>query len=176
MKNSKDNRQDIIGFDFQGWPVYKQTVRDMLESFGLKLIDGKWQIEDTDPILDVYPLKLNDDGAGYGVNQEYIIEVGAHHADERCNKDFCTIFTEAATENIDIWLKTKFYPYCGITNEDGDDLTGVDVKEEDGEIYILCEFNEEEDEDEIISKDGKPKMKVVKPKRTMWFNHKDLKW
>lgn len=71
-------KEDIICTDFQGWPVYKMTVREILESLGLKKQykeDGSllWAIEDSNPVLDIYPRTLEDDGMGYGVNKKYVV-------------------------------------------------------------------------------------------------------
>ena len=39
-------KEDIIDFDFQGWPVYKMNIRSILKSLGFECEDGKWNIED----------------------------------------------------------------------------------------------------------------------------------
>lgn len=65
-------------YDFQGWPVKALTLREILLSLGFE--------EDTETItlikseeayklLDSYPRLLEDDGMGYGVNEQYIVEV-----------------------------------------------------------------------------------------------------
>lgn len=99
------DKETIIGFDFQGWPICKKNIRDILQGFGLQLIDGKWQIEDTNPILNIYPVRLEDDGMGYGVHEQWIVEAHTHIADEKINQTFCNIFTETEEENI----KEKVY-------------------------------------------------------------------
>ena len=64
--------------DFQGWPVKAHTLREILLSLGFEedsetitLIKG----EENMKLLDSYPHLLEDDGMGYGVNEEYITEV-----------------------------------------------------------------------------------------------------
>lgn len=64
--------------DFQGWPVKAHTLREILLSLGFEedsetitLIKG----EENMKLLDSYPRLLEDDGMGYGVNEEYITEV-----------------------------------------------------------------------------------------------------
>ena len=62
--------ENIIDYDFQGWPIRKMTVREILERLGVT----DYKIED-EHILDLYPRLLEDDGMGYGVNTQYITEV-----------------------------------------------------------------------------------------------------
>lgn len=52
--------EDIIDFDFQGWPVYKLNIRLILESFGFECEGGKWVIDDADSTLVIYPCVLED--------------------------------------------------------------------------------------------------------------------
>ena len=42
-------KEDIIDFDFQGWPVYKMNIRSILKNLGFECEDGKWIIDDADP-------------------------------------------------------------------------------------------------------------------------------
>ena len=58
-----------IGTDFQGWPVNALTLREILHKLGFEedsetitLVKG----EDSNKLLDSYPLTLEDDGMGYG--------------------------------------------------------------------------------------------------------------
>lgn len=64
--------------DFQGWPMKAHTLREILLSLGFEedsetitLIKG----EENMKLLDSYPRLLEDDGMGYGVNEQYIVEV-----------------------------------------------------------------------------------------------------
>ena len=68
-------KEDIIDYDFQGWPVYKMNIRSILKSLGFECEGGKWIIDDADPTLDIYPCILDDDGMGYGVNEKFITSV-----------------------------------------------------------------------------------------------------
>ena len=67
-----------IGTDFQGWPVYAMTLREILERLGFEE-DSKTitliKSEETNRLLDAYPYLLEDDGMGYGVMAEYVTEV-----------------------------------------------------------------------------------------------------
>lgn len=64
--------KQIIGVDFQGWPIYKMSYRDILDAIGFTEVDGKYQISADASVLDTCPMILDDDGMGYGVNQRYI--------------------------------------------------------------------------------------------------------
>lgn len=63
-----------IGFDFQGWPVKIMTWRDVIMGIGGYVENGKLMIDNDSKILDAYPLLLEDDGMGYGVSPEYIVD------------------------------------------------------------------------------------------------------
>lgn len=64
----------IIGYDFQGWPVTMLTLREMLKDLGFKEEDGIIYMLSHDELLDAYPVTLEDDGMGYGVNNQYVTE------------------------------------------------------------------------------------------------------
>lgn len=80
--------EDIIGYDFQGWPIYKMTIREILEVI-CEHKDGKYTINDNSPTLDIYPRVLEDDGMGYGTNDQYITEFSIGD-----NCDYCNIFVD----------------------------------------------------------------------------------
>ena len=42
------NKENIIGFDFQGWPIYKITIREMLKQLGAIERDGWIGFENDD--------------------------------------------------------------------------------------------------------------------------------
>ena len=60
----------IVGYDFQGWPLYQLRVISLLRTMGM-----------SDDIIDQIPediltstiTTLEDDGMGYGVNEECIV-------------------------------------------------------------------------------------------------------
>ena len=64
--------EDIISYDFQGWPNYKMNLREILKSIGAFEKDGILGFETDSNILDKYPYMLEDDGMGYGVNKSYV--------------------------------------------------------------------------------------------------------
>ena len=90
-------KEDIIDFDFQGWAVYKLNIRSILKSFGFECEDGKWIIDDADPTLDIYPCVLEDDGMGYGVNEQCITSVDVFEND---SKRHCNVFVDKPNENM----------------------------------------------------------------------------
>lgn len=98
------NKENIIGIDFQGWPIYKLTIRDIIEQFGFQKIKNEgniyWRIEDNNPILDISPNVLTDDGMGYGVDLKRIIDCDKLF-DENGNLDGINIFIDNEDENID---------------------------------------------------------------------------
>lgn len=61
-----------IGTDFQGWPIYKLTLREVLKELGFTESEGKVSISSDSEILDAYPITLEDDGMGYGIRRKYI--------------------------------------------------------------------------------------------------------
>jgi len=81
--------EDIISYDFQGWPNYKMTLREILKSLGANVDNGVIGFKEKDPILDIYPKILEDDGMGYGVNERYVID---SYCDEE--KNFINMFAE----------------------------------------------------------------------------------
>ena len=66
--------EEVMG----GWPLFTSTLRDILEELGFKEEGGKLSIELTEKnnlLLDSFVRLLTDDGMGYGVSPEYIVEV-----------------------------------------------------------------------------------------------------
>lgn len=61
---------EIVGYDFQGWPLYQLRVISLLRAMGM-----------SDDIIDKIPediltstiTTLEDDSMGYGVNKECIV-------------------------------------------------------------------------------------------------------
>ena len=80
--------EDIIGYDFQGWPIYKMTLSEILLSLGAIEKDGFIGFPKNTEILNAYPIRLRDDGMGYGVDKEFFIETNV------VDNSLVTIFTE----------------------------------------------------------------------------------
>lgn len=69
-----------IGTDFQGWPISKLTLEEILQKMGaIKVRDIKGNdilgFNTNDSVLNSYPRTLEDDGMGYGVNEKFITSV-----------------------------------------------------------------------------------------------------
>ena len=67
-----------LGFDFQGWPIRKMSLGEIIKDSQIFEHDdekGIFYIKDDNPLLKLYPRTLEDDGMGYGVNEKYITEV-----------------------------------------------------------------------------------------------------
>lgn len=83
-----DNGKDIITYDFQGWPIYKLNLRDILKQLGAVTRGKTIGFNVANPILDVYPIVLEDDGMAYGVHPGYLTEI-----DVKQDKTGINIFT-----------------------------------------------------------------------------------
>lgn len=84
---------EIIGYDFQGWPICKQTLRDILIHLGAIANDNMIGFNIDNPILDLYPKVLQDDGMGYGINPQFITE--AYH---NMDSNIINLFAEPLTK------------------------------------------------------------------------------
>lgn len=83
------NLDKLIDYDFQGWPIYKKTFRDLLKELGA-FEEGNSFIgfDINDPILDICPVRLHDDGMAYGVDEEYFTEANTD------GKTYINFFTQ----------------------------------------------------------------------------------
>ena len=86
--------EDIISYDFQGWPNYKMNLREILEELGATVENGVIGFKTDNPVLDIYPRVLHDDGMAYGVDPRYITEAFADMEDKYIN-----IFAEPEIED-----------------------------------------------------------------------------
>lgn len=88
-----NREEDIVSFDFQGWPNYKMNLREILQSLGAVEKDGVIGFNVDDKVLDIYPVTLEDDGMAYGVNEKFVTTAEANREDEYIN-----IFIEPQTD------------------------------------------------------------------------------
>ena len=70
-------KEDIVCYDFQGWPEYKMNLREVLVGLGGRVEEGKIVFDLDSPMMEVYPSILVDDGMGYGVDENVIVEASA---------------------------------------------------------------------------------------------------
>ena len=61
-----------IGTDFQGWPIYALTLKEILKQLGFTDTGDGYFIEKGNEILNAYPRLLEDDGMGYGIDSGFI--------------------------------------------------------------------------------------------------------
>ena len=97
------DKENLIGYDFQGWPIYKKTLRQLLEELGAIEENNIIGFRIDNPILDIYPIKLEDDGMGYGINEQYF------SCADTDNKKFINFFTEKPfnKEILEDWYKEQ---------------------------------------------------------------------
>ena len=81
--------EDIVYYDFQGWPEYKMNLREVLMALGGKVEGDTISFDLKDPLMDVYPRILADDGMGYGVDENVIVSVSFGQ-----QRDYINIFRE----------------------------------------------------------------------------------
>ena len=87
-----------IGTDFQGWPINALTLREILHKLGFEE-DSKTitliKNEDSNKLLDSYPLTLEDDGMAYGIKPMLITEVDSEiYEDENSNLNVFNLFRD----------------------------------------------------------------------------------
>ena len=87
------NKEALVGYDFQGWPIFKMTLKDLLLGLGGKEEDNKIIFDANDPSMKIYPSLLEDDGMGYGINEQCIVEADVFKSnDENADKIYVNIF------------------------------------------------------------------------------------
>lgn len=92
-----------IGIDFQGWPINALTLREILHKLGFEedseviyLVKG----ENSNELLDSYPLTLEDDGMAYGIKPMLITEVDNEiYEDEESNLNVFNLFRDGYRQN-----------------------------------------------------------------------------
>lgn len=88
----KRNKEALVGYDFQGWPIFKLTLKELLLGLGGQEEDGKIVFYENNPAMSIYPSLLQDDGMGYGVNEECIVEASAFYDED--GKHYVNIFRD----------------------------------------------------------------------------------
>jgi len=67
--------EDIVCYDFQGWPEYKMNLREILLALGGQQDGDYIKFPSDAPLMEIYPRILVDDGMGYGVDENVIVSV-----------------------------------------------------------------------------------------------------
>ena len=101
-----EEKENIINFDFQGWPEFKMSIKDIIERIGGKFNEetNKWEIPN-EGWLTQCPTILHDDGMGYGTNPEYIISVNVDKIEQSCY-----VWADKKLDNVELYAETGFYP------------------------------------------------------------------
>lgn len=102
----EEKKENIINFDFQGWPEFKMSIKDIIERIGGKLNEetNKWEIHNEEWLTQC-PTILHDDGMGYGTNPEYIIDVNIDKIGQIYN-----VWADKKLDNVELYAETGFYP------------------------------------------------------------------
>lgn len=106
MKNKLTgiDKDKLISYDvMSGQPLYKLTLREILSKLGaVEQGDEFIGFDTNDPILDICPCRLTDDGTNYGVDPEWIIYANSD------NKTYIDLFTEKelSQKELDNYLET----------------------------------------------------------------------
>lgn len=139
------DKKNVINFDFQGWPIEKMFVREFVKNLGFVLNPetNKWELPDTDQVMNAPIVTLEDDGMGYGVREMYITEM---HVSDGVNAGeqgkICYAFREKEISYPSVWLEHHVHPGMSVTLE-GDDTEWilVDIDEtDDGFVFIAKSF------------------------------------
>lgn len=77
--------EDIVCYDFQGWPEYKMNLREILLALGGQQDGNFIKFASDAPLMDIYPRILLDDGMGYGVDENIIVSVDIDPQNEYIN-------------------------------------------------------------------------------------------
>ena len=121
---SKKDSSLVVNFDYQGWPEYKHTIKDLIIAFGGVYNEEtkKWEIPDAGD-LDTCPRLFEDDGMGYGVNEKYIVGVDFDRVAQTCN-----IWHNTQMEYAQVYAELGINPGYIFKTEDGTEYVVEDVK------------------------------------------------
>lgn len=102
----EEKKENIVNFDFQGYPEFKMSIKDIIEKLGAvyNKETNKWEIPNEE-WLECFPMIVEDDGMGYGVNEQYIIDVDVDKIGNTCN-----IWADKKLDNVELYTETRFYP------------------------------------------------------------------
>ena len=102
----------IISYEPMGmWPIYKTTLKEILEELGAEIITKETGTEETtsyigfpldSPLLNKYCRSLEDDGMGYGIEERWITNV-----DNLDGQDIINVWREKELpkEELDEYIK-----------------------------------------------------------------------
>ena len=64
------NGKEVLRYDFQGWPMFKQTVKDFLDELGIEIVSIK-----DESILNKPLVLKRDDGMAYCSKSDFVEDV-----------------------------------------------------------------------------------------------------
>lgn len=102
-------KENIINFDTQGWPLFQNSIKDIIKHIcTYDKESNRYYIDADDKRLDLIPRVFEDDGMGYGIHEKRIVEFNVFGDKEQ----YCNIFVEKPISNIELWVDAKFYFRC----------------------------------------------------------------
>ena len=84
------------------WPIYAYTLREILKELGFEEDDKTFTLiknEESNVLLDSYPITLEDDGMGYGVNPMFITEISSEVYKNKHELNVFNLFRNAYRNN-----------------------------------------------------------------------------
>ena len=86
------------------WPINAMNLKEILENLEFENDGEKLFIKLDNPILKAYPVLLEDDGMGYGINEQFISEVDSTLYENHSIKDNLILVFNMFKEKIgDKW-------------------------------------------------------------------------
>lgn len=79
MNYKKDT---LVGYDFQGWPICQMNLKEILIGLGAREENNQLVFDLDDPTLEAYPRLFEDDGMGYGIDEQCIVEAETFKSNE----------------------------------------------------------------------------------------------
>lgn len=128
------NEKNIIGLDFQGWPVRKLTLREIITKFGGRLNEETGMYEIDKHLAEAIPTVCTDDGMGYGANVYFVVDADYDEGDYR-------LWIDVADAYIDIYLKDEVQPGMTIVTPDGSKTYILDTYVPVIDQYKVHEFS-----------------------------------
>lgn len=93
-----NKKEDLVNYDFQGWPVFKMNLKELLIALGGKINKKNITFSLDNPAMEVYPKIFVDDGMAYGIDESYITEATVFDGksfDENDDTIYVNIFRES---------------------------------------------------------------------------------
>ena len=78
-----ETREDLVHYDFQGWPHFKMNLKEILLALGGVVEDNKVSFKLDDPMMAVYPEIWIDDAMLYPIDGSYFVPVGPDREEKR---------------------------------------------------------------------------------------------